>query len=278
MHHHNHYYGHANLLARYCGLNPDAPPRIRGYVQHGWNVGCGFNPIHEFFAGAWRFVWSPGPVRRGHTLGRRNYRIIGSPWIYLLAQQGDAFGSQDPPGRSGTLWMPFHGWEGGKLTGDHDRLIREIKDIEPGPVTVSLYFTEYERPEVRQIYEEAGFRVICFGRRGWNYIGANTEYLHQLRNELLAHRRVASNRLATAILYGISLGCEAAVYGDPMSIPGEDPAFGGVERIMRLWPEIHGYAVPRDAAVAFAHHELGMEWQHTPEELKLAFDWRSSDA
>ena len=39
MHHHNHYYGQAHILARYAGLDDDHPPRLRGYLQHGWNIG-----------------------------------------------------------------------------------------------------------------------------------------------------------------------------------------------------------------------------------------------
>ena len=35
---------HAHVLAEYCGLDPAAPPRIDGYVQHGWNVGDGLGP------------------------------------------------------------------------------------------------------------------------------------------------------------------------------------------------------------------------------------------
>jgi hypothetical protein len=38
MHDTNHFYGHAHVLAEYCGLDPERPPRIEGYVQHGWNV------------------------------------------------------------------------------------------------------------------------------------------------------------------------------------------------------------------------------------------------
>ena len=40
MHHANHFYGHANIMASYAGL-PE-PPRIWGYLQHGWNILDGF--------------------------------------------------------------------------------------------------------------------------------------------------------------------------------------------------------------------------------------------
>jgi hypothetical protein len=271
MHHHNHYYGQAHILARYSGLPDDPPPRIRGYLQHGWNVGCGWNPQHEFFDGAWRFVWSDAPMRRGYALGRRNYHVIGAPWIYLDALEPEP--QNEPIEREGTLWFLFHGWEGGKIEGNHQRLIDEIRETEPGPVTFSLYYTEYERPEIRKQYLDAGFDVISFGRRGWAYEGTDTKFLDKQLAALRRHRRVASNRLSTAIFYGRDAGCDVAVYGDPMSMNGEDPLFGGVARVRRLWPELHGKDIDQYVAAEITAHELGRPWMMPPPELRtILFD------
>jgi hypothetical protein len=272
MHHHNHYYGQAHILARYCGLDDRFPPPIPGYLQHGWNIFCGWNPQHEFYPGAWRYVWSDAPRRRGLMLGRRDYRVIGSPWSYLLEMEPD-LGVLPDEEREGTLWFLFHGWEGGKISGEHQRLIDEIKETEPGPVTMSLYYTEYERPEVRRFYEQAGFRVICFGKRGFGYEGTNEMFLyHQLR-EFRRHRRVASNRLSTAVFYGASVGCTPAVYGDPMEMAGEDQAFGGTPRVERLWPALHGKDIDLDAVRDLVDDELGRPALHSPDELRLLFNW-----
>jgi len=272
MHHHNHYYGQAHILARYCGLPDDVPPRIRGYLQHGWNVGDGWNPQHEFFDGAWRYVWSDAPMRRGYTLARRNYHAIGAPWLYLDRLER----AVQPPAeeeREGTLWFLFHGWEGGKIEGDHQRLIDEIRETEPGPVTFSLYYTEYERPEIRKRYLKAGFEIVSFGRRGFSYEGTDARFLYKQREALLRHKRVAANRLSTAIFYGIQAGCEAAVYGDPMTMGGEDPLFGGVSRVMRLWPELHGKNIDQRVAREIAAYELGEPWIMPPDELRpILFD------
>ncbi|MBO0843340.1 MAG: hypothetical protein J2O46_09150, partial [Nocardioides sp.] len=272
MHHHNHYYGQAHLLARYCGADEAAPPPIPGYLQHGWNVFDGWNPQHEFYPGAWRFVWSDAPRRRGYQLGRREYRVIGAPWAYLLAMEPD-LGVVPEEEREGTIFFLFHGWEGGKITGEHARLVDEIKDTEPGPITMSLYYTEYERPEVRESYEDAGFRVVCFGKRGWNYEDTNVTFLyHQLR-EFRRHRRVASNRLSTAVFYGASVGCQPAVYGDPMELAGEDRAFGGNARVARLWPELHGKDLVLADVEPTVRAELGIDAVLTPDELNLLFGW-----
>lgn len=277
MHHHNHYYGHAHILARYCGLPDLHPPRIRGYLQHGWNVGDGWNPQHEFFDGAWRWTWSDAPRRRGHILGRRNYHSIGATWLYLLQQEPD-LGVVPEAEREGTLWFLFHGWEGGKIEGDHKRLIDEIRETEPGPVTFSLYYTEYERPEIRRAYLDAGFDVVSFGKRGFSYEGTDRRFLYKQLEALRRHRRVAANRLSTAMFYGAAVGCDVAVYGDPMTMQGEDPLFGGNARVQRLWPELHGKDIDQVAARGIVDDELGRDWMVPAPELRtLIFDGVTHD-
>ncbi|HYN29627.1 MAG TPA: hypothetical protein VES95_07135 [Dermatophilaceae bacterium] len=272
MQHHNHFYGQAHILARYCGFDDVHPPRIRGYLQHGWNVGDGWNPQHEFFDGAWRWTWSDAPRRRGHALGRRNYHVIGSAWLYLLELEPD-LGRLPDTERSGTLWFLFHGWEGGAIEGDHQRLIDEIREAEDGPVTFSLYYTEFDRPEVRRRYEQAGFDLVCFGRRGFSYEGTDRRFMYKQLEAMRRHRRVASNRLSSAIFYGASVGCDVAVYGDPMTMGGEDPAFGGTARIERLWPELHGKHVDPLVVGEVVDEELGRRWTVPPAEMRaLLFD------
>jgi hypothetical protein len=276
MHHHNHYYGLAHIMARYAGLDDEFPPRMRGYLQHGWNVGCGWNPVHEFYDGAWRYVWSDAPRRRGHALGRRNYHVTGSPWLYLSELE-----AEPEPEREGTLWFLFHGWEaagmGAKIHGNHARLIDEIRETETEPVTISLYYTEYERPEVRRAYEEAGFKVICFGKRGWNYEGTDRRFLYKQLAAFRKHKRVAANRLSTAVFYGVAAGCEPAVYGDAMELEGDNPLFGGQARIARLWPDMLGKDIDLEVARAITDSELGRAWLMPPAEMRMLFAWNARD-
>ena len=280
MHHHNHYYGLAHIMARYGGFDDEFPPRMRGYLQHGWNVGCGWNPVHEFFDGAWRYVWSDGPRRRGHALGRRNYHVIGSPWLYLSEMEPD-LGKVPEQDRKGTLWFLFHGWEaagmGAKIHGNHARLIDEIRETETEPVTISLYYTEYERPEVRRAYEEAGFEVICFGKRGWNYEGTDRKFLYKQLAAFRKYKRVAANRLSTAVFFGVAAGCEPAVYGDAMELEGDNPLFGGQARIARLWPDMLGKDIDIEVARAITDEELGRAWMMPPAETRMLFDWNARD-
>ena len=95
------------------------------------------------------------------------------------------------------------------------------------------------------MYENRGFRVVCHGYRGLHWRNTDTRFLHKQLDELLRHRRVASNRLGSAIFYGASVGCEVGVYGDPMVLADENPAFGGVPRMSRLWPDLLTEHAPR---------------------------------
>ncbi|MFG2002627.1 hypothetical protein ACGFNU_26060 [Spirillospora sp. NPDC048911] len=275
MHHTNHWYGHAHVLARYCGLPEGRPPRIHGYLQHGWNVLDGYGTYQPFEPGWTRFVWSDACRRRGWTMGRRGYYVIGAPWNYLRALEPAA---SAPEERTGTIWYPFHGWENQHVTGDHQRLIDEIREVEREPVTVCLYWLEYDDERIRGLYESAGFRVISHGFRGLYYRRSNPAFLPGQLAELRRHRRVASNRLSTAILYGISAGCEPAVYGDPMELDNAHPIFGGMARLRRLWPELHGAEIDLPVAREIADTELGTNHLVTPAELRELFGWRQEAA
>ena len=279
VHHANHYYGHSHVLARYCGLDGTDPPRIQGYLQHGWNIGDGLAPDHEFVPGVAKFVWSERVRRRAWSLGRRDVYVVGAPWAYLLALE------PEPPGesaREGTIWYPFHGWEGQHVVGDHDGLIAEIRRTEPGPVTVCLYWQEYRSRRLRQRYERAGFRVICHGYRGGWWRDLDPGFLHRQLAEQRRHARVASNRLCSAVLYGTLAGCAPAVYGDPMQLQGERSAFGGQARILREWAAMHGPEVDPEVARRVAVEELGADRLASPAELRRLFDWplptRTDDA
>jgi len=267
MHHANHFYGHAHVMARYAGLAE--VPRIWGYLQHGWNIVDGFAVGTAFAPGFPKLVWSDVVRRRGWSMGRRDYVVIGAPWAYLLLMEEQR--EQVP--REGAIVYPFHGWEGQEVVGSHDAFIEEIRANESGPVTICLYWNEHRDPRIRKVYEDAGFRVICHGERGYMWKGTDSRFLDKQLVELRRHRKVVSNRLTTAIFYGASVGCDVGVYGDPMLLEAEDPVFGGHNRLQRLWPQLHQAHVPNAQARPFAVQELGMDATLSPIEVVEAFGW-----
>jgi hypothetical protein len=268
VHHGNHFYGHAHVLAGYCGLDPAAPPRIDGYLQHGWNVVDGLGSGTPYAPGSPIFVWSERTRRRAWSMGRPLATVIGAPFLYLLGSTPNL----DPPSesREGTIWYPFHGWEGQKVNGDHYRLIDEIRATETGPITFCLYWNEFEDPRIRALYERAG-RVVCHGYRGYMRMRTDARFLHGQLAELRRHRRVASNRLSTAIFYGTAAGCEPAVYGDPMYLDKEDTPTA--ERIRREWSALHGTDPDPGTAREIVLAELGDGYLASPAELRAVLGW-----
>lgn len=269
----NHWYGHAHILAEYCGFDFDSPPRIEGVLQHGWTFVHGFGFGHNPPPGFTKYVWSDVNRRRGQAIGWRDYVVTGAPLLYL-----DGMTPRDPdaPKPEGTIWYPFHGTvDFESVEGSHADLIHEIRETEGDrPVTVCLYYVEYEQPDVRQHYEDAGFRVISHGRRGRLWEGGNTGFLKEQLAELRRHERVASNRLSTAIFYGAGLGLDAGVYGDPMEFVGGRAGFIGENLLEHTFPGLHGRFLDRDHAGTVARRELGADALMSPEELRLALGWQ----
>ena len=265
MHHANHFYGHAHVLAQYCGLNRKHPPRIEGYLQHGWNVVDGLGAISTYVPGKPIFVWSEQTRRRAWSMGRRHATVVGAPFLYLMS-----FADRRPVERKGTIWYPFHGWERQTVNGDHRRLIDEIVDTEPGPITFCLYWNEYRDERIRAEYARAG-RVICHGYRGLEWKDTDIRFLHKQLAELRRHERVASNRLSSAVMYGAAAGCAPAVYGDPMHLDHEHGPTA--DRIRRQWPELHGVNPDPLPAQASARYELGEGYLASPGELRAILGW-----
>jgi hypothetical protein len=270
VHHGNHFYGHAHVLAEYCGLDRENPPRINGYLQHGWNVEDGLGEGTPYLPGRPIFVWSEQTRRRAWSMGRRHATVVGAPFLYLLHMTQPAKSE-----RKGTIWYPFHGWEGQYVKGDHQRMIAEIADTEPGPITFCLYWHEFRNDRIRSAYEKAG-RVICHGYRGFRFRNTETRFLHHQLDELRRHERVASNRLSSAVFYGVAAGCAPAVYGDPMRLQHEHRPTA--DRIRRQWPELHGTHPDPEAARAVALAELGEGYLASPEELRMMIGWGDEGA
>lgn len=269
----NHWYGHAHLLAEYCEVDHENPPVVWGVIQHGWNVMHGFGPGHLPPRSYPKFVWSHSSTMRGHAVGWDDYVAIGAPWLYLTRMIG---GPPDEE-RSGTIFYPFHAWDEARVEGDHAKLVRQVVESEEPPITVCLYVVEYEMPNVRRIYEDAGVRVTCHGQRGNQRVGTDTDFLKRQYRELTRHKRAVSNRLTTAILYGASVGCDVGVYGDPMTYverrSGMDRSRDLNDVVQQWFPELHGHDIDRTVAQGFAMSELGEGHVLPPAALAAVLGW-----
>ncbi len=267
MHPDNAFYGHNRVLADYAGMSPDAPP-IRGHVQHGWTPGTGLSEPARLVSWLPKLVWSASNRKVAEERGIRPLEAIGAPFCYLdAASTYPAAGVAAP---RATIYYPFHGWEREAVHGSHHDLAAAIREREAGPVTVCLYWQEFDQLAVRRLYVEAGFRVICHGYRN------DALFLARQRDELLRHDRVASNRVGTALWYGGYLGRSIEVYGPPMSVQSaaEARAFDSFSRAR--WPQLHDGGVAGATARDLAAEELGAAFVMPPDELRRVLGWDSS--
>ncbi len=277
MHHHNDWYAHVRILARYAGVWRSGPsPRLWGYLQHGWNVFDGFGANTPIVAGMPRLVWSDVARRRGWAVGETGIEVIGAPWAYLLKLEPETGVIPDAE-REGTIFYPFHAWEKQSVIGDHAELADEIQENEQGPITICLYWVEFRDRKIRSYYEERGFRVISHGYRGDRTKACSPNFLRNQLVELRKHRRMASNRLSTASFYAASVGCETGVYGNPMILDDNHPVYGSLARIEALWPEMHAGRVPVEVGAATAYRELGQGHIVSPAELAEICGWARPD-
>lgn len=259
MHTSNNYYGHRQILAEFTGADPSIP--LRGMLQHGWTRTHGLLPKSRMVMWLPGFVWSAHNFSQCRRLGYDNTTQIGAPFLYLR----DMLGTPRLPTNPSTIFYPTHSSEWDPVEGDHEELMRRVIERETGDITACLYWLEYENTRLRRSYEDAGFRVICHGRRN------DPNFLRRQYDELSRHSRVVTNRMGTALLYGGALGRNIEIYGDVFDLRGDAQAVEDAHK--RDFPELVSGGLHGDDAAAMCNAELGMEAQREPGELCELFDW-----
>ncbi len=259
----NHFYGHNRVLADYVGIGADVPV-IWGHVQHGWSEGHGLMLRPRLVRWLPKFVYSSANRQAALDDGIKPAVPIGGPFCYLATQERARLGGPAP--RS-TIAYPSHSWERDEMQGSHDALIAAISEREEGPVTVCLYWREYDQLEVRRVYEAAGFRVVCHGYR------SDPHFMRRQFDELLLHDRVVTNRVATALWYGGLVGRALEVYGPVFGVQGADEVESWDRFQRRQWPMLFDGGVDGATAADLAADELGAAHVRPPEELAEILGW-----
>lgn len=264
------FYGHRTILARWCAV-PDGLP-IWAHLQHGWNPSAGFGTKYVPELGNTEtldprlpaLVWTERNGRTAREAGVPKVEVVGAPFAYLDALLGDDAGR---PQGEGTIAYPLHAGHGRPGRRGEAEYVEALRAREDGPVTVCLYWREEAQPEVRRAYLDAGFRVVCHGGR------EDPLFLHRQREALLAHRRVVTNRVSTALWYGALMGREIEVYGPHFGSGDEREEAWWAEREPLWWPEVLDRAVSGADAVALGRRELGVDHMRPPEELAALLGW-----
>ena len=261
----NHYYGHAEIFHDYCGLTSPRP--IRGFLVHGWTPALCLviKPARHYLP---KYVWSRRNLDTCQAAGWSGVLPIGSPFLYLPPSQSTVV----PVGKT-LLAFPFHGWERARVASDYKQYADSLLNLEKdgfGPITVCMYWQEYEDAGLRNVFEGHGWDVVCNGHRD-----QNPTFLYQQRALLERHAYVTSNRVATATFYALACNRPFFLHGPAMGLQ-ESRDLDGLEydRWQREhFPQLTYEQFDGSCYRSLAEEELGQEFVHTPEELIDLFQW-----
>jgi hypothetical protein len=259
----NNWYGHTFVLARYCGMRSLTPP-IFGSVPHGWRLDY-TTTSPGTLSSAPLLVWNDRHAEAATAVGVQHVVKIGAPFVYAAHSLVKEIGPVSPAGR-GTLFMPGHSVRQILTNKDHRQLITEVEATEEGPFSVALFYIDLARDEVRHPYEEAGWRVVSFGRRDQDL------YLYRIITEMLHHQTLISDDLSTAIWYGAHLGRRVRIVD-----PGRrdlTKAQASTHALARdLWPRLFDAGAEGEEAIDLADAELGASSMLPASELTNALGW-----
>lgn len=154
-------YGHREILIDYANL-PDNS-LIRGSIEHGWALDSGYG-IRKLTGGRNIYLsWSSDRVNRSRINSDRTIPL-GAPFAYLVERLGPKL--QKPPKYPNRImYFPLHGNEYSQQNAENQISIFKSR-YDPKNATACLYWVEFVNPRIRQLYEAAGFDVVCAGFSG----------------------------------------------------------------------------------------------------------------
>ncbi|PRP91624.1 hypothetical protein ENSA5_53840 [Enhygromyxa salina] len=256
----NRHYGHAAILLSYCGL--PARTRIPVRLQHGWQPGVGMRARDMEQPGP-KIVWSSRNLERAREADYRGPVAIGAPWLYMPETLDPG-----PDHPRSVLVVPFHGWEKERLDGSMSDYASALEQLEAegfGPITVCLYWFEYEQPALREVFERRGFATTTMGHRN-----DNPEFLRRQRALIQRHAFVSSNRVSTATFYALEAGRPFFLHGPVTGLSAsDDPSGEQFDRWQReTFPELTRARFDERPRRALGGAELGAEHKRSPEALR----------
>jgi hypothetical protein len=256
----NQHYGHDQILLEYCGAAPQS--LIPHPIQHGWQPGAGLSARRMGEPGS-KLLWSRRNLDSAQQQGLRGGLAIGAPFLYLPELEAAA-----KPASKSLLAIPFHGWEEDSLASGMDRYAQDLSTLSEdgfGPITVCLYWTEYEQEDLRAVFADRGFEVTTMGHRD-----GNPRFLHKQRALISEHSVVTSNRVCTAAFYALSLGTPFFLWGAVQGLSeSNDPSgevFDAWQR--QTFPQLCRDRFDGTCQRELGLYELGAEYLKSPRELR----------
>lgn len=247
------FYGHAAILRAYAGITDGLP--IRGRLQHGWTPTFPALIWDDCVArrgGFW--AWSASVVDRLRDAGCETAQAIGAPFLYLPPLSGPTAGAR------GLLAVPTHSIKRSPVRGPgRSQWAAKVSTV--AHAAGHRHWAVLLRPEdasEAEVFAAHGFDVMC--SKGI----ADPGCLAFVRDTLLAHAEVVSDRPSTALFYAAHLGRVARIVGPALQSVRPDLS----ERVT-VDPEWVAAQFPGHIVTPWhARAELGADWVRSPSELR----------
>jgi hypothetical protein len=268
----NHFYGHSAVLAGYAGLH--RPRHMAGLLQHGWTP---VTPIRTHFADLADsaphgnlFTWTHASRGWSEEDSIRETGFpstaIGSPALYLTEMVKKSGISIE---RSiDAVVFPFHGTRLLSVEGDQAAYAREVFDRE-GPALVCMHVDDLQRPDIVEAWTRAGHSITTAGER------RDPAFLARVMWLLMSSKKVVSNRLATALIYGAAVETQVSIYGPHFQIAGIQET-SSESYLRSIWPEFYEQNISIPVLQKIAYAELGHEYLKSPSDLRATLGWEST--
>jgi hypothetical protein len=267
-------YGHSALLRRYCRVTSPMP--IDGLLQHGWSIGMPLPLCHPELGWMNRstrlFLWHDRNVQACRELGYLETYTVGSPLLYLESPK-----NENKPEPRSLLLFPAHSVDSEPYQEDGQTLFsRYLDEIEPmyrefSPVTVCLYYMEYDDPRIRRILNDRGLKTTTIGHRDHT-----PDFVSRLRDLILQHTYVSTNSFSTSLFYALFLRRRAFVHGQTFANrlwPGKVDLLTTHEKMKQLYPQLEWERFGDTTHEEIGAEEIGADNMRSPAEMRETFGW-----
>ena len=271
----NLYYGHYNILKNYS--NTFFPYKINGEVQHGWSPNSGitseFSSINHLKKNRY-YLFNEDNKKKALNAGYKNIIAIGSPFIYIENPEQYYL----PTISNSLICFPTHNheWAGFKnILKTYRKYCNDLKKISNNfkKITISLFWKEFETPEIIKIFKEQGFSVVTMGPRK-----NNPDFLINFINNVSKYEFLSSDTFSSAIFYGLFMKKKVFIYSyllEKNNLWGEEnkSAEDDYYAYVNKYPELMWSNFKSKSYYQIGEKELGYQFKLSPKEIRTLFGW-----
>ena len=274
----NLYYGHYSILKNYS--KTFFPYKINGEVQHGWSPNSGisseFSSINYLKKNRC-YLFNEDNKKKAINAGYKNIITIGSPFIYI--EDPEQYYLPTIP--NSLICFPTHNheWAGFKnILKTYEKYCKDLKKISNNfkKITISLFWREFENPEIRKIFKEQNFSIVTMGPRD-----NNPDFLINFINNVSEYEFLSSDTFSSAIFYGLFMKKKVFIYSyllEKKNLWGQEnkSAENDYYAYVNKYPELMWSNFKSKSYYQVGEKELGYKFKLSPKEMRTLFGWSIS--